>query len=166
VSYKLIHQDSRHDASGMAESEPVSTSPVQSFTKANKELGEAFERYLISRGFSAPTLRAYMDSVNRYIEMLGSMNVVDAERREIREFQAGLLKRGLSSNSLRLHTIALRGFHKFIRLPSRRSIRDARYVRHRNVAKSANRGDIARITWADRFRLLMLKRWYLAGGVS
>jgi len=42
--------------------------------------------------------------------------VVDATRREIREFQASLLKRGLSSNSLRLHTIALRGFHKFISL--------------------------------------------------
>ena len=42
--------------------------------------------------------------------------MVDAERREIREFQDCLLKRGLSANSLRLHTIALRGFHKFIRL--------------------------------------------------
>ena len=89
---------------------------VQSHAESNRELAEAFERYLVSRGFSPPTLRAYMDSVNRYVEMLGSMSVVDAERREIREFQAGLLKRGLSSNSLRLHTIALRGFHKFIRL--------------------------------------------------
>jgi len=57
-----------------------------------------------------------MDSVNRYVEALHSTSVVDAKRREIREFQAGLLKRGLSSNSLRLHTIALRGFHKFISL--------------------------------------------------
>ena len=89
---------------------------VQSHAESNRELAEAFERYLVSRGFSPPTLRAYMDSVNRYVEMLGSMSVVDAERREIREFQAGLLKRGLSSNSLRLHTIALRGFHKFISL--------------------------------------------------
>jgi site-specific recombinase XerD len=89
---------------------------IQSHVESNRELAEAFERYLISRGFSPPTLRSYMDSVNRYVEMLGSVSVVDAERREIREFQAGLLKRGLSSNSLRLHTIALRGFHKFIRL--------------------------------------------------
>jgi integrase/recombinase XerD len=90
--------------------------PVRSYASSNRELAEAFERYLISRGFSAPTLRAYMDSVNRYVEMLHSTSVVDATRREIREFQAGLLRRGLSSNSLRLHTIALRGFHKFISL--------------------------------------------------
>jgi site-specific recombinase XerD len=89
---------------------------VQSHAESNRELAEAFERYLISRGFSPPTLRAYMDSVNRYVEMLGSVSVVDAERREIREFQTALLNRGLSANSLRLHTIALRGFHKFIRL--------------------------------------------------
>jgi site-specific recombinase XerD len=57
-----------------------------------------------------------MDSVNRYVEMLGSVSVVDATRREIREFLTALLNRGLSANSLRLHTIALRGFHKFIRL--------------------------------------------------
>ncbi len=90
--------------------------PIPSFKQANRELAEAFERYLISRGFSPPTRRAYMDSVNRYIEMLHSTSVVDAERREIRKFQGSLLQRGLSSNSLRLHTIALRGFHKFIRL--------------------------------------------------
>ena len=89
---------------------------VRSHVESNRALAEAFERYLLSRGFSPPTLRAYMDSVNRYVEMLHSTSVVDAERREIREFQDGLLKRGLSSNSLRLHTIALRGFHKFIRL--------------------------------------------------
>jgi site-specific recombinase XerD len=89
---------------------------ARSHAVSNRELAEAFERYLISRGFSPPTLRAYMDSVNRYVEMLHSTSVVDAERREIREFQARLLKRGLSSNSLRLHTIALRGFHKFISL--------------------------------------------------
>jgi site-specific recombinase XerD len=90
--------------------------PVRSYAASNRELAEAFERYLISRGFSPPTLRAYMDSVNRYVEMLGSVSVVDATRREIREFQTALLNRGLSANSLRLHTIALRGFHKFIRL--------------------------------------------------
>ena|GEM_PF-4564651 len=43
---------------------------VRSHVESNRELAEAFERYLISRGFSAPTLRAYMDSVNRYVEML------------------------------------------------------------------------------------------------
>ena len=48
---------------------------VRSHTKSNRELAEAFERYLISRGFSPPTLRAYMDSVNRYVEMLASNSV-------------------------------------------------------------------------------------------
>src|SRR4029077_10664797 len=88
----------------------------RSYAQSNRELAEAFERYLIARGFSPPTLRAYMDSVNRYVEMLHSTRVVDAQRKEIREFQASLLKRGLHPNSLRLHTIALRGFHKFISL--------------------------------------------------
>ena len=40
---------------------------VQSHAESNRALAEAFERYLISRGFSPPTLRAYMDSVNRYV---------------------------------------------------------------------------------------------------
>ena len=38
---------------------------VQSHAESNRALAEAFERYLISRGSSQPTLRAYMDSVNR-----------------------------------------------------------------------------------------------------
>ena len=100
----------------MAGFTPRSASPDRSFAQANKELAEAFERYLISRGFSPPTLRAYMDSVNRYVEALHSTIVVDVERRDIRQFQASLLERGLSQNSVRLHTIALRSFHKFISL--------------------------------------------------
>jgi integrase/recombinase XerD len=94
----------------------ATNAPIPSFTRGNRDLAEAFERYLISRGFSPPTRRAYLDSVNRYVEMLHSMSVVEAGRREIREFQGSLLQRGLSSNSLRLHTIALRSFNKFLRL--------------------------------------------------
>ena len=45
---------------GPSESSDASDSPVRSFAQTNRELAEAFERYLISRGFSAPTLRAYM----------------------------------------------------------------------------------------------------------
>jgi integrase/recombinase XerD len=114
ASHDLIQRKLGRDVSNLTEFRPGS--PIRSFARANKELAEAFERYLISRGLSPQTLRAYMDSVNRYVETLRSTSAVTADRRDIRQFQAGLLKRGLTSNSVRLHTIALRGFYKFISL--------------------------------------------------
>jgi site-specific recombinase XerD len=88
---------------------------VRSHVEPNQELAEAFERYLIVRGFSERTNRAYMDSVTRYVSSLGAADAVTANRTDIRKFQNGLLKRGLCANSIQLHTAALRFFYKFLR---------------------------------------------------
>jgi len=58
----------------------LSQSPVRSYAKANRELSAAFERYLIARGFSPRTIRAYSDSVCRFVDMLGATSVAEAER--------------------------------------------------------------------------------------
>jgi hypothetical protein len=65
---------------------------VRSHVESNRKLAEAFERYLISRGFSPPTLRAYMDSVNRYVEMLRSKSVSALRRVAVSGFAASRLE--------------------------------------------------------------------------
>jgi site-specific recombinase XerD len=90
--------------------------PIRSYAASNRELAEGFERYCIVRGFSEQTLRAYMDSVNRFVESLGSTSALNADRNDVRKLQAEMLKRGLCANSIQAHTAALRGFYKFLRL--------------------------------------------------
>jgi integrase/recombinase XerD len=83
-------------------------------TEANKILADAFDRYLVSRGMSEPTRRAYRDTIGRLIDALGSRSLLDAQRTDIRDLQASFLDKGLASNSIRLHTCALRAFYRFI----------------------------------------------------
>jgi len=90
--------------------------PVRSFAKLNRQLLEDFENYLIALNRSAATRRSYLDSVGRLIEMLGSKNVADLDRGDIRKLQGQLLARGVHANSLELHTAGIRVFSKFIRL--------------------------------------------------
>ena len=89
--------------------------PARSYVSSNRDLVGAFERYLIIRGLSERTNRAYMDSVTRYVDLLGSADAVTANRTDVRKFQNALLKRGLCANSIQLHTAALRFFYKFLR---------------------------------------------------
>jgi site-specific recombinase XerD len=86
----------------------------KSFARANKDLVEAFERYMTARGLSVRTKRAYLDSVGRLVQLLGSQSVLEAGRTEVRELQAAMLEKGLSENSLRLHTEGIRAFFKFL----------------------------------------------------
>lgn len=88
----------------------------QSFARTNEEIAAGFDRYMVSRGLSRPTRRSYRDSIGRFIEMLGSRSVLDASRADIRELQTRLLEKGLSPNSLLLHTAALHAFYKFLRM--------------------------------------------------
>lgn len=90
--------------------------PVRSYAVSNRELVEAFGRYLIARGQSPATIRAYRDSVERLVDSIGATSVSEVDRGTIRQLQAGLCDKGLDSNSIRLHTCALRCFFKFIRL--------------------------------------------------
>ena len=95
---------------------PASDLPIPSFAKSNRELLEAFETYLVSRNRSAPTLRSYLDSVGRLLEVLGSKDAAELDRSDIRRLQSLLLAKGLSENSIRLHTAAIRAFSEFLRL--------------------------------------------------
>jgi site-specific recombinase XerD len=103
-------------SAGSRPNDDVGDLPVRSHAESNQKLKAAFERFLIARGLSKPTLRAYMDTVTRYVGSLGSLSAVDVERSDIRKFQSGLLAKGVCDNSIRLHTAALRAFYRFIRL--------------------------------------------------
>ena len=94
----------------------MSAVPARSYARANRELLGAYERYLESRGNSGPTRRAYLDAVGRLVESLGSESVVNTERPKIRELFHQWQQKGLTANSINLHTSALRQFFKFIRL--------------------------------------------------
>lgn len=90
--------------------------PERSFADQNKELATAFERYMVSRGWSPQTRRAYRDTVGRLLKMLNSRNVLEVSRAHIRELQSQLIDRGLSPNSLLIHSAAIRSFFKFLRV--------------------------------------------------
>jgi integrase/recombinase XerC len=89
---------------------------AKSHAGSNRELVESYERYLIARGNAAPTIRAYLDGVNRLVEGLGAASVVELERDTIRQTLGQWYDKGLTANSIRLHVCALRSFFKFIRL--------------------------------------------------
>ena len=90
--------------------------PTKSHARSNRELVESYERYLIARGNAAPTIRAYLDGVNRLVDGLGAASVVELERDTIRQTLGQWYDKGLTANSIRLHVCALRSFFKFIRL--------------------------------------------------
>jgi site-specific recombinase XerD len=91
-------------------------SPVLSYAKFNRKLLEGFSNFLVARGMSPATIRAYEDSARRLVDLLGSKSVVDADRGDIRNMQSRLLSKGVCANSVRLHTAGLRSFFKFVRL--------------------------------------------------
>ncbi len=91
-------------------------SPVRSYAKSNQQLLGAFETYLISLNRSPKTRRSYLDSVGRFIEVLGSKDVIEADRNDIRALQSQLLAKGVTANSIRLHIGGIRAFSKFLRL--------------------------------------------------
>ena len=90
--------------------------PTRSYAQANKKLAEAYERYLTAKGNAAPTIRAYLDAVDRLVDSLGAASVVAVERSTIRLLMSDWLKKGLAESSIQLHTSALRSFYKFVRL--------------------------------------------------
>jgi site-specific recombinase XerD len=88
--------------------------PVRSYADANRALADAFDRYQMARGQSANTLRAYHEAVAEFITSLESESVIEANRTAIRQYQSGLLARGVSEHTLRLRTCALKVFFKFL----------------------------------------------------
>jgi len=90
------------------------TLPQRSYRDANLELAVSFERYLIARGRSQHTIRAYRSAVDSFVEFVGSGSISGADRTAVRLWLTKWLKNGVSQNSVRLHTQALRAFFKFI----------------------------------------------------
>jgi site-specific recombinase XerD len=112
----------------------MSDTPIRSYARANRELLEAFERYLVSRGQSARTRRSYCDSVGRLIDSLGATSVAEVDRGTIRQLLSALCDKGLDSNSIRLHTCALRSFFKFVRLGGLTNRDPTATLEHRKIA--------------------------------
>ena len=90
--------------------------PVKSYEHENRELIKAYEHYLTARGNTAPTIRAYLDTVRRLADAIGSQSLIDLDRSTIHGLFAQWIDKGIAANSIRLHTCALRNFYKFVRL--------------------------------------------------
>ena len=108
-------------------------SPVRSYAKSNQQLLGAFETYLISLNRSIPTRRAYLDSAERLVEVLGSKDVIEADRNDIRALQSQLLAKGVTANSIRLHIGGIRAFSKFLRLAGLTSHDPTLLLAHRKL---------------------------------
>ena len=91
---------------------------IRSFAGSNEDLRAAFARYQVALGQSEATIDTYSASVGQFLETLGSQNILDVTRSEIRNYLRNLADRGLGSNSIRKHTHAIRSFHKFLRVSS------------------------------------------------
>jgi site-specific recombinase XerD len=100
----------------MNEEELFTGEITRSYAEATKELVASFVRYMEGRGMSAPTIRSYRDSCQRLAETMASRSIGDLRRSDIRMFLTGLLKKGLTRSSVRLHIAALRAFYRFIGL--------------------------------------------------
>ena len=105
----------------------------RSYTQTNRKLLEAFSMYLISLNRSINTRRAYLDAVGRFIEALGSKDVAEADRGDIRRFQSQLLARGVTANSVRLHIGGIRAFSKFLRLGGVTNVDPTLLLSHRKL---------------------------------
>ncbi len=91
---------------------------TRSFAGSNEDLRAAFARYQVALGQSEATIDTYSASIGQFLETLGSQNILDVTRSEIRNYLRNLADRGLGSNSIRKHTHAIRAFHKFLRVSS------------------------------------------------
>jgi integrase/recombinase XerC len=93
----------------------TASEPIRSYAGANRELCEAFKRYMEARGFAAATQKEYGDGACRYVESLRATGVAEATRADVRMFLGELYARGLSPSSVTKLTFGLRAFYKFLR---------------------------------------------------
>jgi integrase/recombinase XerC len=108
---------------------------ARSYAEPNRELAESFVRYMQARSLSAATVRAYRHAVERLSEQFGPVSLVEAQRSDIHNFLARLLRRGHSDNSVHLRTEALRCFFKFLRLAGLISRDPMLQISHRKLKK-------------------------------
>jgi site-specific recombinase XerD len=89
---------------------------TRSYAEKNRILCSAFANYVSVRGLSALTVKTYTETVTRFLELLGSTSVLEADRDVIRKYLGNLLSRGKSANTVTKETFALRSFFKFLQL--------------------------------------------------
>ena len=107
--------------------------PVRSYAEDNKQLLAAFDRYLQARGSTIETRRAYSRPLARLAEAIGSQNIADIERFQIREMFTRWELKGLHANSIRLYTTSFRTFYRFLNLSGVTKQNPMLLVAHRKV---------------------------------
>ena len=112
---------------------------IQSYADSNRELVESFERYMISRNLSKHTITLYRFTIERFIEGLGPMSVVQARRADIHAFQAKLISKGQSPASLNARTHGLRLFFKFLALAGLITNNPMAHIGDRKIPKRLRR---------------------------
>lgn len=90
--------------------------PVRDYRDSNKELLAAYDRYLQSRGGTPETRRAYGRPLTKLMEAIGSQNIAEVERVQVRNLFMEWESKGLHPNSVRLYTAAFRAFFRFLNL--------------------------------------------------
>jgi len=113
--------------------------PQVSYAKANRELAAAFERYLIARGRSSLTIRAYKAAVLTLTESLGAASLAVVDRITLRSLLSKLYRKGLHPNTLNLRMAALRSFFKFIRLTGLTKHDPTLLIAHRRLPRQLPR---------------------------
>lgn len=113
----------------------MNAQPIRSYARTNRELVEAFTRYLVARGNSAGTVQAYNLAVTGLVDWLGSRAVGSLTHTDIRLFLGELLNKGLDPNSLRLRTSAIRALFKFARLAGLTKYDPTAAITHRKIPR-------------------------------
>jgi site-specific recombinase XerD len=114
-SVGVVESQSMHSGPNHPPPPPWPLPPVRSFAGPNRELAAAFQRYLLARGFKPSTLVSYGKSVSELLEFLKASSIASVDRSVIRGLLDTMQLRGLTANTLRLHTCGLRAFFRFIR---------------------------------------------------
>jgi site-specific recombinase XerD len=112
---------------------PQSGAPVRSYAEANRELVEAFIRWMKARVLARPTIREYTRTAKWFTEYLGSASVAEADRPEVLGCLETMTQRGVSPNRLAVDTAALRCFFKFLQYAEVIRINPMLRIAHRKL---------------------------------
>lgn len=86
----------------------------QSFARPNRELLNAFGRYLAIRNYARSTRHAYQARLREFLRFLGSGSVLNADRSDVRRFFGELRADGASPHAIYSHRSGLRTFYRFL----------------------------------------------------
>ncbi|MFY9528489.1 MAG: tyrosine-type recombinase/integrase [Candidatus Acidiferrales bacterium] len=107
--------------------------PVRSFAAHNRELGETFDRWMITRNLSPNTRRHYNETMRYFLEFAGADDLREFNRGNLGAFLGSLTARGLSAPSLDRHTHGLRTFFRFLKLGGVIAADPCRFLPYRRV---------------------------------